>query len=194
MKYIITSSFLEKEAFRQKPHNGIDFAMPKNTPLISTEGGVVEKISNINSSLGKGVFIKWHDGKVAVYGHLNEITVKVGDKIKTGDLIGYSGNTGHVVGKNGGYHLHFGLKQGDKFIDPEPYADLIQNMDKLKAAVENTPLPEFKFSIPEFLSSANPDDFNGFLNMLKANFINYTQLFDYTIFLQHFHNFIQFFF
>jgi hypothetical protein len=60
---------------------------------------------------------------------MSETTVKVGDKVHTGDLIGYSGNSGHVVGANGGYHLHFGLKENGHFIDPSPYIDNIQNMN-----------------------------------------------------------------
>jgi len=191
IKYRITSRFGDIDSIRNNiPHTGLDFAMKTGEPLYTIQSGTVIKLSE-RTNLGNGVFIQWADGKTAIYGHLSKFAdIKVGDKLQAGDLIGWAGSTGNSTGS----HLHLAIHNGDKFIDPEPYANLIQNMDKLKAVVENAPLPEFKFSIPEFLSSANPDNFNGFLNMLKANFINYTQLFDYTIFLQHFHNFIQFFF
>lgn len=126
MTYRITSRFLEKESFRTRPHTGIDFAMPENTPLRSIKDGIVERVVDFGSSnIGKGVFIKWQDGKVAIYGHLSKITVKQGDNVKAGDLIGYSGNTGHSTGA----HLHFAVKEGGRFIDPSPYIDLIQNMN-----------------------------------------------------------------
>lgn len=48
---------------------------------------------------------------------MSDVTVKVGDKLNYGDLIGYSGNTGHSTGP----HLHFGIKDGNRFIDPSEY-------------------------------------------------------------------------
>lgn len=129
MRYPITSEFMNQEGFRTSPHLGIDFAMPKNTELRTIQDGIVEKVVNYPHSLGKAVYIKWEDGKTAIYGHMNDIIVKVGDKLKVGDLIGYSGNTGNVVGKNGGYHLHFGIKENGTFINPEKYVPLIQEMN-----------------------------------------------------------------
>ncbi|STO12843.1 Glycyl-glycine endopeptidase lytM precursor [[Flavobacterium] thermophilum] len=126
MTYRITSRFLEQEPFRTRPHTGIDFAMPENTPLRSIKDGIVERVVDFGSSnIGKGVFIKWQDGKTAIYGHLSQITVKQGDIVQAGDLIGYSGNTGHSTGA----HLHFAVKEGGRFIDPSPYIDFIQNMN-----------------------------------------------------------------
>lgn len=129
-RYPITSKFLAQESFRQKEHLGLDFAMMKDTPLRTIENGVIEKVINIPDGIGKAVYVKWTDGKTAIYGHMNDITVKTGDKVKIGDLLGYSGNTGNVFGENGGYHLHFAIKdQLGRFIDPEPYAPYIQEMN-----------------------------------------------------------------
>jgi hypothetical protein len=128
--YPITSRFLQQESFRSKPHLGIDFKLENGTPLRSIQDGVVERVVDYgNVNLGKGVFVKWQDGKIAIYGHMKSIVVSEGDKVRVGDLLGYSGNTGHVVGKNGGYHLHFALKENGQFIDPSPYIDAIQNMN-----------------------------------------------------------------
>jgi hypothetical protein len=126
MTYRISSRFLEQEPFRTHPHTGIDFVMPQGTPLRSIKDGIVERVVDFGSSnIGKGVFIKWQDGKTAIYGHLSKITVKQGDIVQAGDLIGYSGNTGYSTGA----HLHFGVKEGGEYIDPSPYIDLIQNMN-----------------------------------------------------------------
>lgn len=129
-RYPITSRFLSQESFREKAHLGLDFEMEKDTPLRTIENGVIEKVINIPDGIGKAVYVRWIDGKTAIYGHMNDITVKVGDTVKIGDLLGYSGNTGNVVGVNGGYHLHFGLKDKlGRWIDPEPYAPFIQEMN-----------------------------------------------------------------
>ncbi len=129
-RYPITSRFLSEESFRQKAHMGVDFAMAKDTPIRTIQEGVIERVVNHPGGLGKAVYVKWVDGKTAIYGHMNDIIVKAGDKVKIGDLIGYSGNTGNVVGANGGYHLHFAIKDNlDRFVDPEPYAPYIQEMN-----------------------------------------------------------------
>jgi hypothetical protein len=129
MAYKITSRFMQQESFRQKGHSGIDFSMENHTPLRSIQDGIVERVTHYKDNIGNGVLVRWNDGKVAIYGHMSETTVNVGDKVQTGDLLGYSGNSGHVVGANGGYHLHFGLKENGHFIDPSPYIDNIQNMN-----------------------------------------------------------------
>ncbi|MNF53585.1 Glycyl-glycine endopeptidase ALE-1 precursor [compost metagenome] len=130
--YKITSRYLEKESFREKGHSGIDFAMPNGTELRSIQNGEIIKIVDYhNLNIGKGILVQWEDGKVAIYGHLSRFNpdLQVGDKVNTGDLLGYSGNSGHVVGQNGGYHLHFGVKENGSVIDPSEYIQDIQNMN-----------------------------------------------------------------
>lgn len=140
--YKITSRFQQQESFRSHGHSGIDFAMPNHTPLRSIQDGIVERVTHYKDNIGNGVLVRWNDGKVAIYGHMSETTVNVGDKIHTGDLIGYSGNSGHVVGANGGYHLHFGLKENGHFSDPSPYIDHIQNMNTNVAQHISDHIPE----------------------------------------------------
>lgn len=151
MSWKITSHFMQREGFRLKGHSGLDFAMENNTPLRSIKDGVITKIVDYGErNVGKGILVKWEDGKVAIYGHLSKFNkeLEVGDKVKAGDLLGYSGNSGHVVGKNGGYHLHFGIKEEGRYIDPSPYINDIQHMnDKgyfVQKAVEHVQKsPEF---------------------------------------------------
>jgi hypothetical protein len=134
MTYPITSKFGELESFRgSSPHRGIDFAMGEGTPLYSIRNAVVERVVDFKQfSGGKMIFLKWEDGKTAVYGHLSKFAnVKVGQHVQKGELIGYSGNSGAVVGENGGYHLHFAIKEGEKFLNPSPYINDIQNMSSM---------------------------------------------------------------
>lgn len=155
MSFPITSRFMESESFRGgSPHRGIDLAMPDHTPLRSIQNGIVERVADFQQfSGGKMLFIKWEDGKTAVYGHLSEFTVKKGDAVHVGDLIAYSGNSGNVVGANGGYHLHFAVKEGSKFIDPSPYIQDIQNMNNLKQFCERvTEIVQTKVDFFQFMS------------------------------------------
>jgi hypothetical protein len=132
MKYPITSRFLQQEHFRTKGHSGIDFYMHEGTELRSIRNGYISKIVDYgNQNVGKGVFVKWEDGRTAIYGHLSKFSsFKEGDVVHKGDIIGYSGHSGNVVGKTGN-HLHFGLKSedGTHFLDPSPYIQDIQNMN-----------------------------------------------------------------
>jgi len=130
IRYPITSKFNASESFREHGHNGLDFLFKDGTPLRSIHGGTVQKVYDLPYNIGKGVAVKWEDGKVAIYGHMKDVVVKEGQKVDIGQLIGHSGNSGSVTGTNGGYHLHFGLKDASgNFIDPQPYAKLIQEMN-----------------------------------------------------------------
>lgn len=96
-------------------HNGLDLAVPLNTPIKSPMPGVVFSISTVGDG-GNQIILKHDNGYKTGYAHLNKILVKKGDKIKQGDVIGLSGNTG----KSTGPHLHFTLTDasGAK-VDPE---------------------------------------------------------------------------
>lgn len=96
-------------------HNGLDLAVPLNTPIKSPMPGVVFSISTVGDG-GNQIILKHDNGYKTGYAHLNKILVKKGDKIKQGDVIGLSGNTG----KSTGPHLHLTLTDasGAK-VDPE---------------------------------------------------------------------------
>lgn len=96
-----------------KGHQGIDYGTPMGTPIIAPCDGVVVAIS-LDIKRGEGVSImsdnvfKWNgqDCKlICVHWHLKDksIVVKIGDKVKTGQLLGLSNNTGQTTGP----HLHF---------------------------------------------------------------------------------------
>jgi hypothetical protein len=142
--YKITSLYHQQENFRKVPHNGIDFKMEIGEPIRSIKDGIVtiKDFGNVNA--GKTVFVKWSDGKVAIHGHLNDFAVQNGQIVKAGDLLGHAGNTGFSTGS----HLHFGLKEGGRFIDPSPYIEDIQNMNV--NIVQHA--PEIKLSFFDYMS------------------------------------------
>lgn len=86
-----------------KGHKGIDYALPLGTPVLAAADGIVEKAGVDNTGYGNVIIIRhlWTDG--TVYAHLRNWSVQVGQKVKAGEVIGYSGNTGNSTGP----HLHF---------------------------------------------------------------------------------------
>lgn len=191
--YKVTSKYLEKESFRSSGHSGVDFSMSDHTPLRAIKDGTVEGILDFgNQNAGKCIKIKFEDGNTGIYGHLSEFAnIKEGQHVEAGDLIGYSGNSGHVVGANGGYHLHFGVKDTNgNFINPSQYINDIQHMNDPSYFVQQA--TEVKMSFFDFMSQ-HMDLIGGFISTAKLNFIHLISSTDYTPFIKLLQNLIQFF-
>ena len=92
-------------------HNGIDLAAPVGTKIVAAEDGVVLAAADQDLYCRRGAYGKFvliqHPtlGLATLYAHLSYISVKKGDIVKRGDLIGNMGNTGLSTGS----HLHFTL-------------------------------------------------------------------------------------
>lgn len=88
---------------------GIDIGARTNTPIVATQGGVVQFVGgNPWYSYGLHLIIDHGDGYESTYAHLNRFAegIATGSVVKQGDVIGYSGNTGHSTGP----HLHFEIR------------------------------------------------------------------------------------
>lgn len=98
-------------------HKGDDIANVIGTPIGSvTDGTIID--AGPASGFGLWVRVQNDDGTIAVYGHVNEIIAKVGQKVKAGDEIATIGNRGESTGP----HLHFEIWQNGKDqIDPQPW-------------------------------------------------------------------------
>jgi len=91
-------------------HNGIDFRATIGTRVKNVLDGLVVGTGNTDIyagcySFGKWVMVKHDNGLSTAYGHLSAISVSVGQRLNTGDTIGYSGNTGYSTGP----HLHISV-------------------------------------------------------------------------------------
>lgn len=97
-------------------HRGIDIANHQGTPVIATADGKVKSLSN-SSGLGKLVSLDHGFGLTTLYGHLSEIKVKRGQRVKRGDVIALMGNTGWSTGP----HLHYEVRLNGRPVNPEKY-------------------------------------------------------------------------
>lgn len=120
LKYSRISSMFAFSRFHpvlkiSRPHNGVDFAAPLGTPVRTVGDGVVVQ-AGYGPSTGNIVRIKHNDRYTTEYMHLNSIskTLRKGSRVGRGDVIGTVGRTG----LSSGVHLHFGLFDKGKYVDP----------------------------------------------------------------------------
>ena len=98
-----------------KAHNGVDYAAKRNTPVKASGDGVISFMGR-QSGYGRTVEIK-HGGNIkTLYAHLERFNtkLKVGSKVKQGEIIAYVGDSGQATGP----HLHFEFWQGEIRSDP----------------------------------------------------------------------------
>lgn len=106
-------------------HDGIDLVARTDGGASAVDyitahtGGIVDGVG-YDVSAGYFVRIKVADGVLMYYFHLREISsLKKGDAVRQGEVIGYMGSTGNSTGA----HLHWGIKVNGAWIDPTPYLD-----------------------------------------------------------------------
>lgn len=102
-------------------HFGADYGLLQGTPVLAGAAGTVTFAGWDSTGYGNCVVVDHGDlgsGDVGtLYGHLDQITVRVGQSVATGQQLGLSGETGNATGP----HLHLGVLQSGAFVDPVPY-------------------------------------------------------------------------
>ncbi|WP_310794432.1 M23 family metallopeptidase [Campylobacter lari] len=102
-------------------HPGIDLRAALKTPIYAPANGVVEYAAYSNNGYGYSVILIHNFGFKTVYAHMTrQDVVKVGQFVKKGDLLGYTGNTGLSTGP----HLHYEVRFINKLLDPKIFIDL----------------------------------------------------------------------
>ena len=113
---IVTSDFGLRRA---RWHNGVDLRLAYRQKVKASFDGVVRISSYQRRGMGHYVLIRHYNGLETLYGHLSRRAVKVGDKVKAGDMIGYGGSTGRSTGP----HLHYEIRYKGYPIDPNNIFD-----------------------------------------------------------------------
>jgi murein DD-endopeptidase MepM/ murein hydrolase activator NlpD len=114
-----TSGFgVRSDPFLGRPamHTGLDFRAAMGDPVRATANGKVAS-SGWAGGYGRMVEIDHGNGLSTRYGHLSEISVKVGDPIKIGQVIGAVGSTGRSTGP----HLHYETRIDGEAVDPQKF-------------------------------------------------------------------------
>jgi len=104
----------------------IDFAVPANTPAYSLVPGRVIKADNTNpGGYGMEIIVAGADGRAVRYAHMNKATVKVGDLVAPGQLVGYTGGEpGHPnAGRTSGAHLHMDFPDAKDIYNKSGFAE-----------------------------------------------------------------------
>jgi len=98
----------------KSPHRGIDIAAVRGTPIVAAASGTVVNTGEYLLT-GKTVIVDHGQNFKTLYCHLDSISVKQGDHLKSGQKLGTLGKTGRATGP----HLHFGVSLNDERVCPE---------------------------------------------------------------------------
>jgi LysM repeat protein len=112
----ITSDFGLRKA---QWHYGTDIRLKVGDPVYAPFDGIVRIAQYERHGFGRYVVLRHRNGLETLYGHLSKTTIKVGDVVKSGDIIAYGGNTGRSTAP----HLHFEIRYEGNAIDPNELID-----------------------------------------------------------------------
>lgn len=98
-------------------HTGLDVSLPVGSPIYAATDGTVVEVERSRGGYGYQILLR-HGPKYATrYAHLSGFNVEMGQKVKRGDVIGYSGNTGNSTGP----HLHYEVLKNGAHVNPASY-------------------------------------------------------------------------
>jgi murein DD-endopeptidase MepM/ murein hydrolase activator NlpD len=109
-------------------HKGVDLGIPRGSSVVAMRDGTVTK-AGWGTGYGNVIYIKHDDGYETRYAHLTSFNVRPGTKVKQGQVIAKSGNTG--VGS--GPHLHFEIRKGGVAMNPSQKLKNIRKGSRLTA-------------------------------------------------------------
>ncbi len=107
-----------------KTHNGIDLGVADNTQIKSVFSGKVKKVEQ-STLEGVVVTVELSNGMTAIYKSLASTTLKDGDKVENGAVVGIAGTM--LSESDLGTHLHLELKKDGKFVDPTEFINIVSD-------------------------------------------------------------------
>lgn len=140
---------------RVRAHNGTDFGLKVGTPVLAPADGIVDKAA-FSKSAGFYIVIRHAGGYSTVYMHLSKLGVKAGQRVKIGQVIARSGNTGLSTGP----HLHYELRINNRPVNAMrvklPKNEDISVSQKQKQRFQNNVALYKKELYQDDLMAANP--------------------------------------
>jgi len=147
-QYRVSSNFnprrLNPVTGRIAPHRGVDFALPIGTPVLAVGDGEVVMAKN-GGAAGNYVAIRHGRQYMTRYMHLSKVLVKPGQKVKRGDRIALSGNTGRSTGP----HLHFEIWINNQAVNP--LTAKLPRMEGLTGKDRSSYLADVKTYLPQLV-------------------------------------------
>jgi murein DD-endopeptidase MepM/ murein hydrolase activator NlpD len=98
-------------------NDGINIAVAHGTPVRAAANGTVTYVGNELKGYGNLLLIQHDGGFVTAYAHADRLTVERGERVKSGDIVGYTGATGDVTQPQ----LHFEIRQNTKPVNPTAF-------------------------------------------------------------------------
>jgi murein DD-endopeptidase len=121
-------------------HQGLDFKTPEGTEVQVPRAGVVTRRDWKLRGNGHCVEVRFDDGTLAKFLHLSAIKVKAGARVRAGQIIALTGNTGRSTAP----HLHYQLNRGARTVDPVDYHGV------LRRRLEGAALTSFRNELADF--------------------------------------------
>ena len=125
----------------RKMHKGLDFSAPKGTKIYATGDGVIKKVKRNRWGYGTHVVIDHGYGYTTLYGHMSKTSVRRGQRVKRGHVIGLVGSTG----KSTGPHLHYEVAINGRQVNPVGYFYNDITTDQYEEIIELSSNPNQSF-------------------------------------------------
>ena len=142
----VTSSFMPMRRHPVtgvlRPHQGTDVGAPRGNKIFAAADGVISRRSFDKRGFGNYLMIKHDDSRTTLYGHMSRIAqgMKVGTRVKRGQVIGYVGATGLATGP----HLHYELRVNNRQVNPLktniPDKEFLSSEEKQQLLADARPL------------------------------------------------------
>ena len=98
-------------------HQGVDYTVPVGSRVFATADGTIKEVKTRKTTSGRTIVINHGGGYETQYSHLSRIDVKKGQKVRRGDIIGLTGNSGLSLSP----HLHYEVRFNGMRVDPIHY-------------------------------------------------------------------------
>ncbi len=109
-------------------HNGFDYTVPVGTSVFATADGVVSRVEKSGATTGTTVTINHENGYQTYYSFLSRTSVRVGNRVRRGDIIAFTGENGLSYAP----HLHYEIHKNGSPVNPIDYMFLEIGPDKLE--------------------------------------------------------------